>query len=72
LRHAIETNPGGVSEPIEVCVLSKNGKDCKAKKLTEAEFKEHEVAIDAAESSLRDFRKVLTGELSDPKVTPPA
>lgn len=72
LRHAIETNPGGVSEPIEICVLSKDGKDCKAKKLTEPEYEEHNVAIEAAELSLKKFREALTGTSTDPEVSPPA
>jgi 20S proteasome alpha/beta subunit len=58
LRHAIETNPGGVSDPIQIITLDKNGK---ARQIPEEELKEHLEAVDAAELALKNFRTQLSG-----------
>lgn len=70
LNHAIETNPGGVSEPIQIMVLEKEGKDFKARELEKTDLAEHEEAIEAAENVLRDFRNLSLGPPSPPASPP--
>jgi 20S proteasome alpha/beta subunit len=65
LQHAIETNPGGVADPIQLIVLEKQGKDYQARQLAEEDLQEHYEAITAAESALRDFRKGLSTEVAE-------
>jgi hypothetical protein len=62
LRHAIETIPGGVADPIQVVVLEQRGKDWRARQLDAAELAEHEDAVKGAEQSLRDWRSQFTSE----------
>lgn len=62
LRHAIDTNPGGVADPIQVAVLEKIGAEWKARELDEAELSSHYEAIDSAEQSLCDWRSQFTAE----------
>jgi 20S proteasome alpha/beta subunit len=71
LNHAIETNPGGVSEPTQIMVLEKDGKDFTARELESAELEEHLEAITAAESVLKDFRKTSSGSTDTPPSLPP-
>ncbi|GIW53028.1 MAG: hypothetical protein KatS3mg081_2383 [Gemmatimonadales bacterium] len=59
LRHAIDTNPGGVSDPIQAVVLKKEGKNWIAEDLTSHHLEEHEEAIKAAEDHLRKFKSSL-------------
>lgn len=70
LQHAIETNPGGVADPKQIMVLEKDNKDFKAREMESAELEEHFEAINAAESTLKDFRTLSAGTTSGP--TPPA
>ncbi len=72
LRHAISVSPGGVSDPIQMMSLVKNGSDWVAKEYSKEEMEEHEEAIKAAEKSLQDFRKSIvspkaTQEIPKPK-----
>lgn len=57
LVHAVETNPGGISEPIEVMVLSDKDGSWNAVKLTEDELKEHLETISHMEEHISDFNK---------------
>jgi 20S proteasome alpha/beta subunit len=67
LDHAIQTNPGGVSDPKQVMILEKTqnfsqanptNQMWKARQLQEAEFQEHMVAIKAHEDNIADFHKI--------------
>lgn len=72
LRHAIDTNPGGVADPIQILILEKPNKDFVARELASEELEEHIEAINAAESVLRDFRTLSAGESkSSPATAPP-
>jgi 20S proteasome alpha/beta subunit len=64
LSHAIEINPGGVAEPIQIMVLERDSKDFKARELAEVDLQEHYEAINGAESALRDFRTLSRGSAS--------
>ena len=54
LQHAILTNPGGVSDPIQVVILRRDGGDYSARELTDAELAEHKQAIAALEGKIGD------------------
>jgi 20S proteasome alpha/beta subunit len=72
LRHAIETNPGGVADPVQVTVLERPGKDWEARELDQAELDAHENAVKDAEDALRDWRSQFTAKPSgDPPEAPP-
>ncbi len=73
LKHAIETNPGGVANPIQIAVLEKVGEGWLAKVLSESELQEHEVAIDAAKRLLASFPDTLHKDVveSEPPPEPP-
>jgi Proteasome subunit len=60
LRHAIETNPGGVADPMQIVVLEKKGGDWEARELTQPEIEQHIEAIADAESSLKKWRSQLS------------
>ena len=69
LSHAIEINPGGVADPIQIMILERDSKDFKARELAEEELQEHYEAISEAESVLRDFR-TLSRASASPSVAP--
>lgn len=71
LDHAIEMNPGGVAEPIQLMILEKTGKDFKARELEAAELLEHREAINNAEAALEKFRTLNVGGDSSPPPEPP-
>ena len=56
LKHAIQTTPGGISDPTQVIVLRKTSDKWQARELLELEKQEHEQAITEAERSLVQFR----------------
>lgn len=65
LEHAIQTNPGGISNPKQVIVLEKTGHydkkgmpEWKARTLEEHEFEEHLESIRAHENNLREFHTI--------------
>lgn len=56
LRHAIRTNAGGVSDPIQMLKLQKDGRsNFFVKELDSAELEETKQAVDAAEDYLSRF-----------------
>jgi 20S proteasome alpha/beta subunit len=57
LRHAIETNPGGISDPTQIAVLEKANGAWLAHELSKDEAQEHEEAISFAEKHLASFRE---------------
>lgn len=68
LRHAIDTNAGGVDDPCQVFVMK--NEDCKAKELSPEEREELEESVEAAEKHLLAFRSTIDGS-SDVAVEPP-
>ncbi len=59
IKHAIHTNAGGISEPIQVVVLQKRDKKWLARELPKEEQQEHLEAMNYAESYLAGFRQSL-------------
>lgn len=53
---AISTNPGGVAEPVQVCVLEEVKGGWAARELPQDELQEHRQAIQDAETRLRTFQ----------------
>ena len=54
LQHAIQTSPGGVSEPIQIVVVRRGKKsEIEARELEREELEEHSVAIAHLEANLR-------------------
>ena len=72
LLHAIQTSPGGVSEPMQIVVLKRGKKSAiEARELTESELQEHSVAIAHIEENLgRRFARSEDTETMQPP-TPP-
>lgn len=71
LRHAIETNPGGVDDPIQMMTLRNSGKGCEIKELQKDDLQEHLEAIAAAQAHLAEFQKkqitpVPSGDIPSP------
>ena len=76
LRHAIETNPGGIAEPIEIVVLRKEkgekGKEeFVARELDPNQLVEHREAVQSAEDKLAEWRKTLSPAPDAPAPPPP-
>jgi 20S proteasome alpha/beta subunit len=71
LRHAIDTNPGGVADPIQIMTLLPQGGDLVASELSEPQLEEHKQYVDLAEARLRDFRKDLTPGSAETVAEPP-
>ncbi|MEX0881580.1 MAG: hypothetical protein WDZ34_01760 [Candidatus Saccharimonadales bacterium] len=70
LQHAIEVHPGGVSNPIQMAVLKKDG-DGYAVELEESELKETYQSIEAAENRLATYKDEIqstkTEDIPEPK-----
>jgi hypothetical protein len=68
--HPIQTNPGGVAEPIQIDVLTAKG----ARELTDAELVEHRQNIQAVEEVLKNYKKSFTSleVTASPVPTPPS
>lgn len=62
LTHAIKTTPGGVSDPIQIAVLSQDKRGWNARILPKDETQEHDQFIGRAEDHLRDFSDILNAE----------
>lgn len=72
LRHAIEMNTGGVSDPVQMMVLESpdgSNRNWRSRELTADDFAEHDQAIAAAEESLANFRDAQKS--STPSDSPP-
>lgn len=67
LHHAIQTNPGGVAEPMQVVVLEKKDADYIARELDDKELHEHMENITDAEAHLRAYMTLN----AQPAVAPP-
>lgn len=75
MRHAIDVNPGGLSDPIQIVVLEpdKKNRGYKARELSDKELEEHEQHIDGAKDALRNYKeKFRTGSAEPPPVPPQA
>lgn len=72
LQHAIRTNPGGINDPIQVAVLSKDSGNMTARLLDEEELQEHRQNVEGAESHLAGYVDILRGSReSEPPPPPP-
>ncbi|MGC1910681.1 MAG: hypothetical protein WA660_02505, partial [Candidatus Acidiferrales bacterium] len=65
LTQAINTNTGGVSDPIQLMTLEKSNGDWQVKELSEDDLSEHRQAINEAERLLGDFRAHMNPASSD-------
>lgn len=67
LKHAIRTNPGGISDPMQIVVLENvgtgNEADWKARQLIEDELREHQEAVEAHEESLKQFHRLKNDDI---------
>ncbi len=70
LVHACEVNPGGIKEPIHICVIEGSGQKSKARKLTSDELLEHRNMVASATSHFAEFKKILSGEIELPAPLP--
>ncbi|MEW5911297.1 MAG: hypothetical protein AB1814_01975 [Thermodesulfobacteriota bacterium] len=68
LDYVIKSSPGGVAEPKQVVILSREGNDLVARELPEREIQEHFESIKAAEQALTQFRN---GFEEGPTTEPP-
>lgn len=71
LNHAIKTNPGGISDPIQVIKLTKKGTSAKAEELSQGEIEGENIElIEKAESKLGEILE-MTASGSDEQTAPP-
>jgi 20S proteasome alpha/beta subunit len=63
LLHAIDVNPGGINDPIQLAVLANNGSGARARILEYSETAEHTASVEAAEEHLRDYSRKLSGQV---------
>lgn len=74
LQHAIELNPGGINEPMQVGVLEAGGTGSKmmARMLTPEELLEHTSNVEGVEHHIAEYRQILSGRATNGKpVTDP-
>lgn len=71
IRFAIETNTGGISEPIQLTVLERARPGVNARELTPEEMGEHEQNIQAAKNALKNYRDAQQPEKALPESLPP-
>ena len=64
LQHAIEMNPGGINEPIQIAILaaSGGGEKLSARLLSESELAEHRNNVEGAIHHLKNYADVLRGD----------
>ena len=62
LQHAIDVNPGGIKDPIQVAVLEKGKNGAVARLLEEEELVEHRNNISALEVYIGEYSKPLSGD----------
>lgn len=62
LLHAIDCNPGGIGEPLQIAVLARESGQLKARLLTEEELKEHRENVEGVSAYLSDYTKQLSGQ----------
>ena len=70
LSHAITTNAGGISLPVQIIVLD-GALKLKAHELQKEELQEHEEAISYAEKCLANFRESFHKKEGDASLSPP-
>lgn len=71
LQHAISISPGGITEPIFITTLKKEGSDWVANECEDLELKEHHEAISEAENSLKHFKDKISEEVEAKKIPEP-
>ena len=63
LQHAIEVNPGGINEPMQIAVLGRDKRGrLLARLLEESELAEHKNNVEGAISHLRNYAQASSGE----------
>ena len=62
LQHAIDVNPGGIKDPIQVAVLKKGENGAVARILEEKELVEHRTNISGLEDYIGKYLKLLSGD----------
>jgi hypothetical protein len=74
LDHVIETNPGGIAEPIRIAVFEQDADGAyQARALPEDEIAEHLQAVESAETALRRWRdEMQSGQAANDTPLPPA
>ena len=75
LQHAIELNPGGINEPIDIAILEEiegeKGREYKARMLTEGEIEENKNHIKELENHIARFTTEKIDEIVQPGQTIP-
>lgn len=71
LTHAIRTAPGGIGPPIQMAALERKQDSVTARELSEAELKEHDVAISEYENAIRELFGEQHGEVQPSPLPPP-
>ena len=71
LKHAILTNTGGVSEPMQIATIEKQNGDWTARELEDGELEEHRQAVMDAESKLADYFSPSSSSAPETPPTPP-
>ena len=66
VRHAIETMPGGVADPIQIAVLRQVDSKWRAVELRSEELQEHKEFLGAIEDHLRSFKREVQPEAAEP------
>lgn len=70
LRHAIDLNPGGINEPIQMAVIRQGKGDSRfsAQLLSNSDLLEHNNNVDDAEKYLSQYKEILLGKTSTTKM----
>lgn len=64
LSHSISITPGGIADPVNIYILSKNKNEPIIKKLEDFELQETQEAISSAEKSLKHYKEFSLSENS--------
>lgn len=72
LQHAIELNPGGINEPMQIAVLqSTGGGNIKARCLDDQELSEHLDHVRGVNEYLAKYKDILQGRIGSPDIKLP-
>ena len=70
IQHAINTSPGGVSEPIQIVILREADLGFEARELNPSELEEHKQAVKDVEKSITDTATKLRESAPSPPSPP--
>ena len=62
LQHALDVNPGGIKDPIEMATLERGRSGTVARMLDESDTAEHRANVQGLEEHIAEYQKLISGD----------